>query len=64
MRLLIDGARLRDTLRLPFRGQMAHNEKGSPGSLRIAALIALLSGGGGSVVLVLRAVSEPPRSCW
>jgi hypothetical protein len=37
-----------------------HNEKGFPGSLRIAALIALLAGGAGSVVLALRAGQRTP----
>jgi hypothetical protein len=39
---------------------MAYNEKLFPGSLRIAALIALLAGGAGSVVLVLRAGQRTP----
>lgn len=39
---------------------MAHNEKGFPGSLRIAALIALLAGAAGSVGFMLRAGQRTP----
>lgn len=57
---MIDGARLRDRLRLVFPGRIVQNEKGFPGSLRIAALIALLAGAAGSVAFMLRAGQRTP----
>jgi len=39
---------------------MAQNEKGFPGSLRVAALLVLLAGAAGSVAFMLRAGQRTP----